>query len=111
MSKDMKGMLGFADRGGWNGGVGSRRCCAAVPGFPPEGNTTGGTLNSFAMIGYLQIRVSRSESMYMYKIIGNFRQESGNLGQKHWENRREFNRSMDFESELSEREIETGFEV
>lgn len=73
MSKDMKGMLGFADRGGWNGGVGSRRCCAAVPGFPPEGNTTGGTLNSFAMIGDLQIRVSRSESMYMHKIIGNFR--------------------------------------
>lgn len=38
-------------------------------------------------------------------------QESGNLGQKHWENRREFNRSMDFESELSDREIEMGFEV
>lgn len=46
-SKDMKGMLGFADRGGWNGAVGSRLCWAAVPGFPPEGKTTGGTLNSF----------------------------------------------------------------
>lgn len=47
-SKETKGMV-FEDRGGWKGAVG-RRCVAEVgPGFPPDGKTTGGTLNSFAI--------------------------------------------------------------
>ena len=57
-SKDIKGILGFAVRGGWNGAVGRRRCAAAGPGFPPDGKTTGGTLNSLDIGAEIVKRIS-----------------------------------------------------
>ena len=50
ISKDMKGMLGFVARDGWNGAEGTRRFwMLTTDGFPPEGKTTGGTANSLVI--------------------------------------------------------------
>lgn len=50
MSKDMNGMPDPEGRGGWNGAVGTRRCWTLpLEGVPPEGKTTGGTVNCFDM--------------------------------------------------------------
>ena len=52
ISKDMKGMAEEdGGRGGWNGAVGTRRwfMFPTVGLTPPEGKTTGGTVNSLVI--------------------------------------------------------------
>lgn len=58
ISKDMKGMAEEDDGGreGWNGAVGTRRWLMfpTVGLTPPEGKTTGGTVNSLVIfVGYV----------------------------------------------------------